>query len=168
MLALLPVLIVLLWPVAAAAAPVFPSDASVILTAERGDIVGVGRIVGGRTFEIQILQGFAGPARVAFVAAGKVLVLDIVVHGRGPTLPDGDLLLPDGASVFGLLRAGGVEIAVVWTTAPPPSERLPGILGSNASEQGLENANPRASEGGNPSPGEPNPRSGDESPGRRP
>jgi len=159
MRALVLVLIVLLWPVAAAVAPVFPSDASVILTAERGDIVGVGKVVGGRTFEIQILQGFVGPARLAFVAFGKVLVLDVEVRGRGPTLPDGDLLIPDGASVFGLMRAGGVEIAVVWAAAPPV--RAPGILGSNATQTGLDNANPRASEGGSP-------RSGEDAPGRRP
>lgn len=161
MRAWLVVLIVLLWPMAAASALVFPSDASVILTAERGDIVGVGKVVSGRTLDIQILQGFVGRARVAFVAFGEVLVLEVEVRGRGPTLPDGDLLLPDGTSVFGLLRTSGVEIAVVWAVVPLQAERMPGILGSTASETGLEHANPRAEEGGNP-------RSGEDNPGRRP
>ena len=150
------------------AASVFPANADVFLTSERGTIVGVGRITEGRTFEIRILQGFSGPARLTLVAPGEVSVVDVVVRGRDPQLPDGDLLLSDGTSVFGSLRLGGVVIAVVWSDAPAPGDRAPGILGSNASEQGLENANPRASEGGNPNPGEPNPRSGDENPGRRP
>lgn len=143
------------------AASVFPPDADVFLTSERGTIVGVGRITEGRTFEIRILQGFSGPARLTLVAPGEVSVVDIVVRGRDPQTPDGDLLLSDGASVFASLRLGGVVIAVVWSEAPAAGFRAPGILGSNASEQGLENANPRASEGGNP-------RSGEDDRGRRP
>jgi len=151
-----------------AAASVFPPDADVFLTSELGTIVGVGRIADGRAFEIRILQGFSGPARLTLVAPGEVSVVDVVVRGRDPQLPDGDLLLSNGASVFASLRLGGVVIAVVWSEAPASGDRAPGILGSNASEQGLEKANPRASEGGNPGPGEANPRSGEENPGRRP
>ncbi len=168
-------LVALAWSVAVASSPVFPPNAEVFLTADSGTIVGVGKVTDGRVFEIRILQGFSGPARLTLVAVGEVSVLDIVVRGRTPQLADGDLLLPDGSSLFASLRSGGVAVAVVWSEAPvaddrePDSDdREPGIEGSNASETGRDNANPRASEGGNPSPGKANPRSGDENPGRKP
>jgi hypothetical protein len=151
-----------------AAPPVYPPNAAVFLTSERGTIVGVGTITEGRTFEVRILQGFSGPARLTLVAPGEVSVINVVVRGREPLMPDGDLLLSDGTSVFASLRLGGVVIVVVWSEAPAGGDRAPGILGSDASEQGLESADPRATDGGNPSPGEPNPRSDEDNPGRRP
>ncbi|MFU8889641.1 MAG: hypothetical protein ACNA8N_13690 [Trueperaceae bacterium] len=175
-------LVALAWSLALASPPVIPLDAEVFLTAERGTIVGFGRITAGQSFEIRVLQGFSGPAQLAFVAPGEVSVIDVVVRGPGARLPDGapdlpdterhlsdgDLLLPDGSSLFAVLRAGGVGIALVWSEAPAAGdrasgvgERPPGIEGSNASDTGRENANPRASEGGNP-------RSGEDNPGRRP
>lgn len=175
-------LIALTWPAAVAASPLFPPDAEVFLTAESGTIVGVGSFTAGRTFEIRILRDFSGPARLTLVARGEVSVVDVVVRGPGPRLPDGDipvperdlltpdgdLLLSDGTSVFASLRAGGVVIEFVWSEpsaagdrAPDGDGREPGIEGSNASDTGRDNANPRASEGGNP-------RSGEENPGRKP
>ncbi|MFO8149626.1 MAG: hypothetical protein R6T93_04990 [Trueperaceae bacterium] len=175
-------LIALTWSAAVASSSLFPPDAEVFLTVERGTIVGVGKITGGSVFEIQILQGFSGPARLTLVAPGEVSVFDVVVRGRDPQAPDGDpqlpdgdrqlpsgdLLLPDGTSVFASLRSGGVAVAVVWSEAAVADDRPPGTDGrssgidqSNASETGRDNANPRASEGGNP-------RSGEENPGRRP
>jgi hypothetical protein len=150
------------------AASIWTGDAAVILTSERGTIVGVGRVSGGRAFEIRILQGFSGPARLTIVARGEVSVIDVVVRGRGLQLPDGDLLLSDGTSVLAALRMGGVVITVVWSEVPSAGDRAPGILGSSASDQGLEKSDPRADEGGNPNAGEPNPRSGEDNPGRRP
>jgi hypothetical protein len=175
-------LIALTWSSAVAASPLFPPDAEVFLTAESGTIVGVGSFTAGRTFEIRILRDFSGPARLTLVARGEVSVVDVVVRGPGPRLPDGgfaaplgDLLLADGTSVFASLRAGGVVIEFVWSEpsiagdrapdgggrAPGDDGREPGIEGSNASDTGRDNANPRASEGGNP-------RSGEENPGRKP
>jgi len=174
-------LVALTWSLAVAASPVFPPDAEVFLTAEGGTIVGVGRIVDGRAFELRILRGFSGAARLTLVSPGDVSVYDVVVRGpepqapdAGPSLPDGerllpdgDLLLPDGTSVFAALRSVGVVTALVWSEAPAGGDRAPGvdgrepgIEGSNASETGRDNANPRASEGGNP-------RSGEDNPGRR-
>jgi hypothetical protein len=161
-------LIALTWSVAVASSPVLPPDAEVFLTTEVGTIVGVGTTTGAGAFEIRILQGFSGPARLTVVAPGAVSVLDVVVRGRDPLLPEGDLQLPDGTSVLASWRSGGGVVLVVWSEAPATGVRAPGIRGSTASETGLEHANPRASEGGNPSPGEANPRSGDENPGRKP
>jgi len=169
-------LIALAWSAAATASPTFQPGAEVFLTAEGGTIVGVGGFTAARTFEIRILRDFSGPARLTLVAAGEVSVVDVVVRGPGarspdgdPPLPGGDLLLADGTSVFASLRAGGVVIEVVWSEppaaagdrAPDRDGREPGIEGSKASDTGRENANPRASEGGNP-------RSGEENPGRKP
>jgi hypothetical protein len=161
-------IIALTWSLAVASPLAMPTNADVFLTTERGTIVGVGRISEGRAFEIRILQGFSGPARLTLVAPGDVSVVDVVVRGRDLQLPDGDLLLLDGTSVLASLRMGGVVITVVWSEASAAGDRAPGILGANASERGLEQSNPRADEGGNPNPGEPNPRAGEDNPGRRP
>jgi hypothetical protein len=161
-------LIALTLSLAVASPLAMPTNADVFLTSERGTIVGVGRIAEGRAFELRILQGFSGPARLTLVAPGDVSVREVVVRGRDPQLPDGDLLLLDGTSVLAALRMGGVVITVVWSEAPAAGAREPGILGSNASDQGLEKSNPRADEGGNPNLGEPNPRSGEDNPGRGP
>lgn len=154
-------LIALVWSVAVAASPVLPPDTEVFLTTEIGTIVGIGTTNGSGAFEIRILEGFSGPARLTLVAPGAVSVFDVVVRGRDPLLPEGDLQLLDGTSVLASWRSGGGVVLVVWSEAPPEGVRAPGIEGSNASETGRENANPRASEGGNP-------RSGEENPGRRP
>jgi hypothetical protein len=175
-------LIALTWSAAVAASPLFPPDAEVFLTAESGTIVGVGRISGGRSFEIRVLWDFSGPARFTLVAPGEVSVFDVWVRGPAPRPPDGeapvpegapqplggDLLLPDGTSLFASLRASGVIVAWAWAEASDAADhaagiegREPGIEGSSASDTGRENANPRASEGGNP-------RSGEENPGRKP
>jgi hypothetical protein len=166
-------LIALTWSVAVASSPVLPPDAEIFLTTEVGTIVGVGTTTGRGAFEIRILEGFSGPARLTLVAPGAVSVFDVVVRGRDPLLPEGDLQLPDGTSVLAAWRSGGGVVLVVWSEAtgvraPGMDGRAPGIEGSNASETGLDHANPRASEGGSQSPGEANPRSGDENPGRRP
>jgi hypothetical protein len=161
-------LIALTWSVAIASSPVLPPDAEIFLTTEVGTIVGVGTTTGGGAFEIRILEGFSGPARLTLVAPGAVSVFDVVVRGRDPLLPEGDLQLPDGTSVLASWRSGGGVVVVVWSEvpaagvrAPGTDGRAPGIEGSNASETGRENANPRASEGGNP-------RSGEKNPGRKP
>jgi hypothetical protein len=175
-------LIALTWSVAVASSPVLPPNTDVFLTTEVGTIVGVGTATGSGAFEIRILEGFSGPARLTLVAPGAVSVFDVMVRGRDRQLPEGDLQLLDGTSVLASWRSGGVVVLVVWSEAPAAAGRAPGmdgrapgmdgrapgIEGSNASETGRENANPRASEGGNPSPGEANPRSGEENPGRRP
>lgn len=153
-------LVVLLGSVGGAASPVFPADAHVFLTVDRGTIVGVGRVGQDGALEIQILRGFSGPARLTVVASGEVDVFDVIVRGPGVQLPYGDVQLADGTSLFAPLP-GGAGASLVWSEAPADGVRAPGIEGSNASETGRENANPRASEGGNP-------RSGEENPGRRP
>ena len=161
-------LIALMWSVAVAASPVPPPDTEVFLTTEVGTIVGVGTATGSGVFEIRILEGFSGPARLTLVAPGAVSVFDVLVRGRDALLPEGDLQLPDGTSLLASWRSGGGVVLVVWSEAPAVGVRAqgvdgraPGIEGSNASETGRENANPRASEGGNP-------RSGEENPGRKP
>lgn len=154
-------LVALTWSAAIAATPVLPTDADVFLTVERGTIVGVGSVADGGALEMRILQGFSGPARLMLVARGEVAVFDVVVLGPDASRPEGDLLLADGTSLFAAWRTEGVGVQLVWSEAPAVGARPPGILGSSASEKGLENANPRASEGGNP-------RSGEENPGRKP
>ncbi len=175
-------LVALMSSAAVAATPLFPPDAEVFLTSESGTIVGVGRISDGRSFEIRVLRGFSGPARFTLVAPGQVSVFDVWVRGPAPRLPeadapvpdgappllDGDLLLPDGTSLFASLRAAGGGVAWVWAEATADGEpvlggegRPPGITGSSASDTGRDAASPRASEGGNP-------RSDEENPGRKP
>ena len=175
-------LIALTWSVAVAAPPLLPPDAELFLTAESGTIVGVGTISDGQSLEIRVLQGFSGPARITLVAPGEVSVFDVWVRGPVPwpadgaaRVPegvppslDGDLLLADGTSLFASLRDGGGVVAWLWAEASADGERVlggearpPGIEGSSASETGVDQANPRASEGGDP-------RSDEENPGRRP
>jgi len=137
-----------LWT-ASAASIVFPPDASVLLTVERGTIVGVGAIRGGTHLRLEIIEGFEGAARMTFVAPGQVVTVDVVVGFRmaaGGGVATVVIFLDDGTSLAERLAADGLEVVWVEDLGDPP--RASGILGSSASERGLERSNPRAEEGG--------------------
>jgi len=71
----------LILALAFAGAWTMPSDAQVVLTAEDGTIVGVGQAFGGSLFELELLAGFEGPARLLIVQlTGDALLFDAVVR----------------------------------------------------------------------------------------
>jgi len=70
----------LMLTLAAAGAWTMPSDAQLVLTAEDGTIVGVGQAYGGTHFELELLAGFEGAARLLIVLpAGDALLFAAVV-----------------------------------------------------------------------------------------
>lgn len=82
----------LILALAFAGAWTMPSDAQVVLTAEDGTIVGVGQAYGGTHFELELLAGFEGPARLLIVQlAGDPLLFDAVVRD--------DIVFVDASSV---------------------------------------------------------------------
>ena len=79
-----------------------PSDAQVVLTAEDGTIVGVGHAYDGTHFDLELLAGFEGPARLLIVQpTGDALTFDALVRG--------DVVLVDTATDPG--RVGPVDAA---------------------------------------------------------
>lgn len=65
------------------AARLTATDGDVIVTDARGVIVGVGRVVSGASFELRILEGFVGPARLTLLHPdGTTEALDVVIDGR--------------------------------------------------------------------------------------
>jgi hypothetical protein len=80
--------LVLSWAAAAdapeaVAARLIGVDGDVIVTDARGVIVGVGRVVAGASFELRVLEGFVGPARLTVLRPdGATEVLDVLVDGR--------------------------------------------------------------------------------------
>ncbi len=72
----------LILAIAFAGAWTMPSDAQLVLTAEDGTIVGVGQAYDGTRFELELLSGFEGPARLLIVQlTGDALLLAAVVRG---------------------------------------------------------------------------------------
>ena len=84
-------------------------DGDVIVTDARGVIVGVGRVVAGSSFELQVLEGFVGPARLTLLRRdGATEALAVVVNGH--VLVEGfDLLelIGDRVEAF-TVEVGGV------------------------------------------------------------
>lgn len=67
----------------AVASAAFDRDADLLVLDDRGVIVGVGRAQAGATFELRLLLGFAGPARLALLYRdGSAAWLDVVVGDR--------------------------------------------------------------------------------------
>ena len=81
-------------------------DADVLVTDARGVIVGVGRVVAGASFELQLLEGFVGPARLTLLRPdGATEALDVVV---------GERVVIDGLDLLDLLadRVGAFTVEV--------------------------------------------------------
>lgn len=59
------------------------ADGDVIVTDARGVIVAVGRVVAGSSFELRVLEGFVGPARLTLLHPdGATEALDVVIDDR--------------------------------------------------------------------------------------
>jgi hypothetical protein len=127
-----------------AAALAFTSDADILVTDGRGVIVGVGRMTMGVSFELRLLGGFSGPARLTMLHVdGRTETLDIVV-GDGISHGELDLLelIRDRFDVVTIELggapwppigggAGGAAGEGSQSEAPsardtPPSDRVPG------------------------------------------
>ncbi len=68
---------------AAGAVALVGGDGDIIVTDARGVIVGVGRVVAGALFELRLLAGFAGSARLTLLRPdGTTSVLEVVIDGR--------------------------------------------------------------------------------------
>jgi len=93
----------------AVAAALTAGDADVLVTDARGVIVGVGRVVAGASFELHLLEGVVGPARLTLLRPdGATAALDVLVGER--VVIDGlDLLelLADRVEAF-TVEVGGV------------------------------------------------------------
>lgn len=81
-----------------AAAYEFPKDGSVLITAEDGTIVGVGKFVDGEEFELEVLVDFTGFGKLVFTTpGGSTQMLDVMI-GEGVVtvdLMDLELVLSD-------------------------------------------------------------------------
>jgi len=96
-----------------AAAFELPRDATLFVTDAAGTIVGVGRLVAGETFEIDLAPGFGGAVMLTFVALdGGVVVAAAVV--------DGGVVLIDRVDIAQLATQAGfrtVRVAVADAAA---------------------------------------------------
>ncbi|MDF1521842.1 MAG: hypothetical protein P1P87_03370 [Trueperaceae bacterium] len=94
-----------------------PADAEVLVTDAGSRIVGVGRLVGGASFELVLVEGFAGPAVVVWLTPdGGVRTTEVVVADGAVWVDDEELtsLLP---SAFVAVR---VRVAKELGDAWPP------------------------------------------------
>lgn len=58
----------------------FPANSDVLVTAEDGTIVGIGKIVDGEEFELELLADFSGFGTLVFTAAdGTTRTLDVLI-----------------------------------------------------------------------------------------
>ena len=113
-----------------AAAYEFPRDGSVLVTAEDGTIVGIGKLVDGEEFELEVLVDFTGFGKLVFTTPdGSTQMLDVMI-GKGIVSVD----LMDLESV--LSNAGFTEINITTDAnlAGPGqrSQRLHSHCGSHA------------------------------------
>lgn len=122
-------LLALLWGVASAAVPSLPPDARLMITDPRGVIVGVGHITGGTAFEMTLLTGFEGRARLTLLLDdGRTEAFEVVVV-------EGTVRV-DGVDLLDLLPATVEHVTVHFETAaeatngngPPggPADDVPG------------------------------------------
>lgn len=107
-----------------------PTDAEVLVTDAGSRIVGVGRVVAGTTFDLVLVDGFAGPAVVTWLTPdGGVRTTEVVVLGGVVWVDDADLtsLLPE-AFVEVRVRLAK-ELGDAWPIAvgqdPPDAGRSP-------------------------------------------
>jgi hypothetical protein len=102
-------LVVVLW-MSLAAALELPRDATLFVTDAAGTIVGVGRLVAGETFEIDLAPGFAGVAVLTFVGAdGGVVVAAAVVEGGVVLIDRRDIALLARQAGFRTVRVAPAD-----------------------------------------------------------
>jgi hypothetical protein len=121
-----------------AAAVSLPSDATMFVTDGDGTIVGIGRTVSGETFELELLIGFEGFARLTVVTpAGEVVSFEVLIAG-GVAYVDlvdlGALALEAG---FTAAQVTAVDLLDEEAAGPDPRSTM-GM--HNASETGQEMA----------------------------
>jgi hypothetical protein len=106
-----------------------PADAQVFLTAADGTIVGIGTSSGGTTFELDLLDGFEGEARL-LVVGGDVdpQVLDVLVLGGVVYVGDVDLAVT-------VRSAGFVDVSIGASDPPAASNRPAAPPGNDVADQ---------------------------------
>jgi hypothetical protein len=83
----------------------FPREGRVLVTDAAGTIIGLGRVADGATFELDLLEGFAGAVTLIFVTDDGVEVLEATVAAG--------VVLLDGVDLAALLsEAGFVTVRV--------------------------------------------------------
>jgi hypothetical protein len=137
--------LILMLVLSSAAALAFTSDADILVTDGRGVIVGVGRMTMGVSFELRLLGGFSGPARLTMLHVdGRTETLDIVV---GDGISHGELNLlelirdrfdvvtielggapwpPFGGGAGGAAADDGSQSEAPSMRETSPSDRVPG------------------------------------------
>jgi hypothetical protein len=121
-------------------------DADVLVTDARGVIVGVGRLVAGASFELRVLEGFVGPARLTLLRPdGTTEVLEVMV-GHHVLVHGLDLvdLLAERFETF-IVEVGGVTYHEAERRGPDAGD---------AAGEGPRNAEP-PSPADSPSPADP-------------
>jgi len=109
-------------------------DADVLVTDARGVIVGVGRVVAGASFELRVLEGFVGPARLTLLRPdGTTEVFEVMV---------GDHVLVHGLDLLDLIaeRVEAFTIEVGGVTYHEAERRGPDAGG--AAREGRRPAEP--------------------------
>ena len=125
-----------------AAATAFPSDADVFVIDRTGIIVGIGKMVAGEVFELQLMAGFDGFAELTIVTpAGDVVVRDVVVMGGVVFLDLVDIAVMAREAGFGAVHVSAVELAADEADSGPRDAGM-----GNASDTGQTSAGDRPDE----------------------
>lgn len=155
--------VVLAWAAAAdapeaVAAALTAGDADVLVTDARGVIVGVGRVVAGASFELRVLDGFVGSARLTLLRPdGATEALEIVVD---------DSVLVHGLDLLELLADGFEAFTVeVGGVAYHEAERRRTAAGESAADGPRPGPGPADPSGPPERPGPPDGPGGPNSPG---
>lgn len=106
-----------------------PTDAEVLVTDMDSRIVGVGRVVGGVRFDLVLVEGFAGPALVVWLAADGGVATTAVVVADGVVWVDGDeltSLLPEAFDEVRMRVVKHLDDAGPPDVGQDPSGEVPG------------------------------------------
>jgi hypothetical protein len=93
----------------------FPREGQVLVADAAGTIIGIGRMADGATFELDMLEGFAGAVTLIFVTDGGVEVLEATVVGG--------VVLLDGVDLTALLSEAGFVTVRVDASATLAADR---------------------------------------------
>jgi len=141
--------------VSVAAAFELPRDATLFVTDTSGTIVGVGRLVAGETFEIDLAVGFGGAVMLTFVGPdGAVVVVGAVVDDGVVLLDLVDIAVLAAQAGFRAVRVSAADPAGSASADASDSGLGGGHASSTGSERAGDHPDERAAEGGGDADGE--------------
>jgi hypothetical protein len=135
-----------------------PTDAEVLVTDAGSRIVGIGRVVAGASFELVLVDGFAGPAVVVWLSPdGGIRTTEVVVED-GVVWVDGEELTSVLPEAFATVRVWfATELGDAW---PPgvgqgPPAAVPGRGQGRGPPAGADPPGPPGTPPGRPDEGPP-------------